>query len=143
LAEYFTCHVLKQVYTKKQEKMAKNMTKEGKRYVRYSICFKEKVVREVSEGSSISEVCRCYGIKGGDTVQGWIKKFGRKELLNEIVYVKTKGERDELKRLESENRKLKISLCDSLLSQRELERLISTVNARYQTDVRKEFGTLE
>jgi hypothetical protein len=25
------------------------MTKSGKRYVRYIICFKEKVVREVSE----------------------------------------------------------------------------------------------
>jgi transposase-like protein len=123
--------------------MAKSMTKSGKRYVRYSICFKEKVVREVSEGSSISEVCLRYGIKGGATVQGWIKKFGRKDLLNEIVYVKTKGDMDELKRLESENTKLKILLCDSLLSQRELERLISAVNARYQIDVRKEFGTLE
>jgi transposase-like protein len=31
------------------------------------------VVREVSAGSSISEVCRRYGIKGGETVQVWIR----------------------------------------------------------------------
>jgi transposase-like protein len=72
--------------------MAQKMTKGRKRYVRYSICFKEKVIQEISEESSISEVSRRYGIKGGDTVQGWIKKFGRSELLNEIVHVKTKGE---------------------------------------------------
>ncbi|MDR2382601.1 MAG: helix-turn-helix domain-containing protein, partial [Prevotellaceae bacterium] len=53
------------------------MTKRQKTYNRYSICFKEKVVQEVSEGSSISEVCRRYGIKGAATVQGWLKKYGR------------------------------------------------------------------
>ncbi|MDR2385667.1 MAG: helix-turn-helix domain-containing protein [Tannerella sp.] len=58
------------------------MTKNVKTYNRYSICFKEKVVQEVSSGSSISEVSRRYGIKGGATVQSWIKKFGREDLLN-------------------------------------------------------------
>jgi transposase-like protein len=53
------------------------MTKSKKSYYRYSICFKEKVVEEVSSGLSISEVCRRYGIKGTSTVQTWIKKFGQ------------------------------------------------------------------
>jgi transposase-like protein len=120
--------------------MAQKKTQGGKRYVGYSICFKEKVVQEISEGSSISEVCRRYGIKGGDTVQGWLKKFGRTELLNEIVHVKLRGEVDELKRLERENKLLKISLAEMLLSKQELESLIESVNRHYQIDVRKEFG---
>ena len=32
-------------------------------FYRYSECFKEKVVQEVSAGSSISAVCRRYDIK--------------------------------------------------------------------------------
>jgi hypothetical protein len=36
-----------------------------------------------------------------------------------------KGEMDELRRLESENAKLKISLCDSLLSQQDLGEAVS------------------
>jgi hypothetical protein len=59
------CYVLKQVYAKKQQKTAKIETKRENRYIRFSICFKEKIVREISEWSSINEVCRHYGIKGG------------------------------------------------------------------------------
>jgi transposase-like protein len=66
-------------------------------YNRYSICFKEKVVQEVSSGSSISEVSRRYGITGGSTVKNWIKKFGREELLNKVVRIEMKGEQDRLK----------------------------------------------
>jgi transposase-like protein len=120
--------------------MEKKETKSRKRYVRYSICFKEKVVQEISAGSSISEVCRRYGIKGGDTVQGWLKKFGRTELLNEIVHVKLRGEVDELKRIETENKRLKILLGEMLISKHELESLILAVNTHYQIDVRKDFG---
>ncbi|MDR2774858.1 MAG: hypothetical protein LBC19_08975, partial [Tannerella sp.] len=60
-------------------------------------CFKEKVVQEVSSGSSISSVCRRYGIKGGATVQSRIKKFGRDDLLHKVVRIEMKGEEDRLK----------------------------------------------
>jgi transposase-like protein len=49
--------------------MAKEVRKKAKQIHRYSICFKEKVVQEVSSGSNINEVRRRYGIKGGSTVQ--------------------------------------------------------------------------
>jgi transposase-like protein len=106
---------------KGREKMAKEVRKRGKQIYRYSICFKEKVVQEVSSGSNINKVRRRYGIKGGSTVQRWIKKFGRQDLLNEIIYVKMKGEKDELKRLQSENQRLKIALGESMLVQHALE----------------------
>ena len=60
------------------------MPKRHKKTYRYSNCFKEKVVEEVSKGSSISEVRRKYDIRGGYTVQNWIKKYGREELLNTV-----------------------------------------------------------
>ena len=40
------------------------MSKFQKTFYWYSNCFKEKIVQEVSSGSSISDVCRRYGIKG-------------------------------------------------------------------------------
>ncbi|MDR1339481.1 MAG: transposase [Prevotellaceae bacterium] len=87
------------------------MTKSRKKYYRYSICFKEKVVEEASSGTSISEVCRRYGINGTNTVQTRIRKFGRDELSNTVVRIEMKRERKRLKELESENKTLKIAVA--------------------------------
>lgn len=46
------------------------MTMHQKRILRYSISFKQKVVREIEkEGLSIGSAARRYGITGGSTVQ--------------------------------------------------------------------------
>ena len=116
------------------------MSKVQKKIYRYSNCFKEKVVQEVSSGSSISEVCRRYGIKGGATVQSWLRQFGRKELLNTVIRVKMRSEEDRVKALEAENRRLKIALADATLAKDVLETLVDVVNEHYQTDVKKNFG---
>ena len=116
------------------------MSKNQKTVYRYSSCFKEKVVQEVSSGSSISEVCRRYDIKGGSTVQYWIRKFGRPELLNTVIRVKMRSEDDKIKQLESENKRLKIALADAVLAKDVLETLVDVVNEHYQTDVKKNFG---
>jgi len=116
------------------------MSKVQKTTYRYSNCFKEKVVQEVSSGSSISSVCRRYGIKGGSTVQSWLRQFGRKELLNTVIRVKMRSEEDRVKQLEDENRRLKIALADATLAKDVLETLVDVVNEHYQTDVKKNFG---
>jgi transposase-like protein len=116
------------------------MSKVHRTLIRYSNCFKEKVVQEVSAGSSISAVCRKYDIKGGSTVQYWIRKFGRNELLNTVIRVKMRSEDDRLKQLEAENRRLKIALADATLAKDVLETLIEVVDEHYQTDVKKNFG---
>ena len=121
---------------KNQEKMSK----EQRVFFRYSNCFKEKVVQEVSNGSSISEVCRRYDIRGTATVQGWLKKYGRTELLNTVIRVKMRSEEDRVKQLEAENKRLKIALADATLAKDLLETLIEVVDEHYQTDVKKNFG---
>jgi hypothetical protein len=55
-------------------------------YYRYSICIKEKVVQEVSEGSSISEVCRRYDIKGAATL--FFLKIGQKNYNIDLIFFK-------------------------------------------------------
>jgi transposase len=117
------------------------MTRHSKLVIRYSISFKQKIVREIEEeGLGISEAARRYGIRGGGTIQKWIERFGKSHLLNKIVRIEMKGEKDRIKELEAEVKKLKIALADATIEKRALETLISVVNEHYQTDVKKNLG---
>ncbi|MDE3250162.1 MAG: transposase [Bacteroidota bacterium] len=108
---------------------------------RYSISFKQKVVREIEEeGLTVSVARRRYGIKGGSTVQSWLRSFGKNHLLSKIVRVEMKGEKDRLKELEAENKRLKLALADATLEKTALATVIEMVNEHYQTDVKKNFG---
>ena len=51
-----------------------------------------------------------------------------------------KGEKDRVKELEAEIKKLKIALADSTMEKHALETLIAIVNEHYQTDVKKNLG---
>lgn len=119
------------------------MTKQTKCTYRYSISFKQQVVREIEqEGLEIAQAKRKYGIKGGITVQNWLRKFGRSHLLNQIIRVETMEEKDRIKQLEDQVKKLKLALADSLLAQRSLEVVIQEADKEYKTDLKKNFGEL-
>jgi transposase-like protein len=106
--------------------------------VKYSICFKQKVVKEIEEeGLSISQVSSRYGIKGGATVRSWIKKFGKYHLLSRIIRVETMDERDRIKQLEEEVKKLKIALADSLMAKRCLEVVIEEGDKQFNMGLKK------
>ena len=51
-----------------------------------------------------------------------------------------KGEKDRLKELIEENKRLKLALADATLAKQALESLIEVVNENYDTDVKKIFG---
>jgi len=117
------------------------MAKQQKTTLRYSISFKQKVVKEIEEeGLGVYLAARRYGIQGGSTVQRWIKQFGKNHLLNKIVRVEMKDEKDRIKELEAEIKKLKIALADTTMEKHSLETLIEIVNEHYETDVKKNLG---
>ena len=117
------------------------MAKQQKQTIRYSIGFKQKVVKQIEEeGWDIKSTARRYGIKGGSTIQKWIKQFGKNHLLNKIIRIEVKGEKDRVKELEAEIKKLKIALADATMEKHTLETLIDIVNENYQTDVKKNLG---
>jgi transposase-like protein len=117
------------------------MAKQQGTTLRYSISFKQKVVREIEEeGLTFSEARRRYDIRGGQTLQNWVASFGKNDLLNKIVRVEMKGEKDRVKELEAELKKLKIALADATLAKDALETLIDVVNEHYETDVKKNLG---
>ncbi len=112
-----------------------------KETIRYSISFKQKVVREIEEeGLTLQAARRRYGIKGGETIHRWLRNFGKNHLLNKIVRVEMQGEKDRLKELEAEVKRLKLALADKTLEKDVLETLIQVVNEHYHTDVKKNLG---
>ena len=74
------------------------MKPERKVLYRYSSAFKQKVVSEIESGElTIAEAQRLYGINGATTIQSWIKNLGKNHLLNRIVRIEMKDEKDRIK----------------------------------------------
>ena len=117
------------------------MSKGNRPVIRYSISFQQKVVREIEEeGITILLAKRRYGIKGAETIQKWIRKFGKHQLIGKIVRIETMEEKDQIKKMQEEIRRLKIELADSLIAQKCLETVIDEANREYNTDLKKSFG---
>ena len=117
------------------------MTKHKGSVRRYSLSFKQQVIRELEQsGAGIEWIRKKYGIKGGSTLQTWIRKFGKTQLLNQVIRIETMEEKDRIKHLEDQIKNLKLALADSLLAQRSLEVLIDEANRAYKTDLKKNFG---
>lgn len=116
------------------------MSENRKTTNRYSISFKQHVVREIESGLGIEAARRKYGIPGGGSIRNWILKFGKNHLLNKIVRIETMEEKDRIKEMEKEIKRLKFALADSLLAQRCLEEVIKEANKEYKTDLKKNFG---
>lgn len=115
------------------------MTKCTRKSYRYSLCFKQKVVEEIKQGLSVSEVSRKYGITGGATVKKWVYRYGNPGMLNEIIYVKMRKESDQLKALQQEVRRLKIALADKTLEHDALETLLEVAGID-QAALKKNIG---
>jgi transposase len=117
------------------------MINERRQSVSYSISFKQQVVQEVEQGASKGSVRRKYGIRGGETINKWLRKFGKHHLINQTIRVETMEEKDRVKALEKEVQRLKMALADAFLAQRSLETVIDEANKLYGTDLKKNFGT--
>ncbi len=115
-------------------------TKMVRQVIRYSISFKQMLVKEIEDGAALEYVRKKYDIAGHGTLSNWIKKFGKHHLLNKIVRVETMNEKDRLKQLEQDNVRLKVALADAYLAKACLEGVIKMANEEYKTDLKKNFG---
>jgi transposase len=108
--------------------------------IRYSISFRQMIVKEIEEGGSLELVKKKYDIHGGNTIQRWIKNFGKNHLLNKIIRVETMDERNRIKQLEEDNKRLKLALADAYMAKDCLEGVIRMADKEYKTDLKKNFG---
>lgn len=117
------------------------MTKRVREVIRNSDCFKLQVVAEIEKnGLSIEDCRRKYGIGGGETIQKWLKKFGKHHLLN-IVRVGTRDELDELKRLRAENKALKQAYAELALNHKCSEKVNEVADEMFDLDIKKSTNT--
>lgn len=82
----------------------------------YSEAFKLKVMEELRDAKwkSAREAATAYGI-AEMSVYRWMRRLGFEHLKGRLVYVKTRTELDEIKRLKAENRLLRQQLADEVL----------------------------
>ena len=85
---------------------------------RYSEGFKLKILAELSKGNySKKKLGEIYGINR-TTINEWVKKYNRKDLMNTRILVETEGETSRLKALQKEIKQLK-----ELLIKKDLDKL--------------------
>ena len=89
-------------------------------YRRYSESFKLKILSELSTGKyNKRQLGRIYGIQNS-TINEWIKKYNRTDLMNTRINVETKDEITRIKALQKEVEQLKKALV-----KKDLQQLIS------------------
>ena len=83
--------------------------------VRYSEAFKHQVISELETGkfSGPFAAARAYGIRGHRTVNGWLHKYGRSDLMPRRVTITTMAEQDEKKALKKRVRDLEKALANT------------------------------
>lgn len=111
---------------------------------RYSEPFKLKILAELSTGKyTKSELCKLYSI-APTTVNEWIKKYNRKDLMNTRVKVETKDEITRIKQLQKEIEQLKKVLLkkdiDSLIDESYLEVAAEKLGYRSVLELKKKLN---
>jgi len=97
-----------------------DMYKNDKVTRRYSEGFKLKILSELSTGKhSKRQLSMIYGLRTS-TINEWIKKYDRKELMNTRIMVENQDEISRLKSLQNEIVQLK-----KLLLKKDLELLVN------------------
>jgi transposase-like protein len=87
---------------------------------RYSEGFKLKILSELSTGKySKRELSRIYGLQSS-TINEWIKKYDRKDLMNTRIMVENEDDISRVKSLQKEIEQLK-----KLLLKKDLDQLVS------------------
>ncbi len=112
--------------------------KEQRISYRYSKAFKQKVVSEIENGKLGKEEARkLYDIRGGSTIQEWIKKLGKAQLLNKVVHIEMKDEKDKIKELERQKKELESALAQAHLKIIMLESTVKVLEEKTGDGIKK------
>jgi transposase len=110
--------------------------------IRYSSAFKLKVVTEIESGKfTIGEARRIYDIGGPTTIQRWIKKYGKHHLLNKIIRIEMKDEKDKVKELQNQIKALQRALSHSQVDNLCWRSLVEVIDEKYDINSKKNFGS--
>lgn len=79
---------------------------------RYSVCFKRQFIADLESGrfESIAEASKHYGIAGGSTVKGWLRKYGKNHLAPKVIRVQKPNEKNQILQLKQQIAQLQQAL---------------------------------
>lgn len=86
---------------------------------RYSLAFKQQVVKEYEAGASASELRRRYGLGGTHMVVQWVEKYGREGVRHKLMVIQTPEEQERVKELEA-----RIAELEKLTAQLSLDKFM-------------------
>lgn len=104
---------------------------------RYSQAFRQEVVKEYEAGSSISDLRKKYGIAGGNTVQAWIRQYGREGLRRKLMVIQQPEEQNLVKVYKDHINQLEKVVARLSLDKLILEASLAEAEARSGEDVKK------
>ena len=86
-------------------------------YTRYSEAFKHQVIHEIETGKfdGAHAASQAYGIPGSETVNKWLLKYGRNDLMPKQIRITTMNERDEKQELKKRVSELEKALADAYM----------------------------
>jgi transposase-like protein len=91
---------------------------------RYSETFRRQVVGEYETGSSLTELRKKYGINGMQTIQSWVKKYGKQGFRHEVIHIVSGEEVSRVKELERRVKELEQALGRVMLEKLKLESIL-------------------
>ena len=104
---------------------------------RYSEAFKREVVAEYEVGANISSLQKKYGINGMQTIQKWVKKYGREGLRTEVVHIQKAEEAERVRELEKQVKELEQALGKVVLEKLKLESILEELQEAGEEIVKK------
>ena len=113
-----------------------------KEYIkRYSQAFKQQIIKEYEAGASANYLSEKYGIRGGNTIKNWVKKYGKKGYRNEVVQIQTVEDQEEVKGMRQRIKELEAALAQSVLDKRMLETIVEVSSRELGIDLKKNLGS--
>lgn len=104
---------------------------------RYSEAFKRQVVSEYENGHSAHALRKKYGITGGGTIEGWVRKYAHAGLRHETVVIQRADERERERMLEKRIGELEKAVAQLTLEKIVLESSLAEAEKLLGMDVKK------
>jgi transposase-like protein len=120
----------------RKEKTMEGQEKKGNRY---SLSFIIEVITEVEKGKiSIKKAQNKYGIGGNNTIQKWIKKYGKLEVSKEVEAMRQ--QEIQIEKLKKEKQELESALAKAHLKIMSLETLVEVYQEDKDKGIKKSIG---
>jgi transposase len=129
--------------TKINLKEGQEEMKKQRNFFRYSIAFRQKVVSEIENGKlgGIAEAKKLYDIRGGGTIQEWMKRLGKTHLLNRVIHIEMKDKVSKIKELEKQKKALESALAQAQLKIITLESTVKVLEEKAGEKLKKKTDT--